>query len=488
MKNSRIFGLPAPLAVVLAALIATGCATALDMTKDPVGGIRNNRAKLQYFFTQMPKGGDLHNHLSGSAYAETYFAIAVDEEMYLDAQTYKLYLQGEPRPAQAIQLRADMPNLHSIRVQCIDHWSVRNYEQISKTLPPDEFFFDTFEIFSGAADTAASEVTLLKEVRQRAADENVSYLEIMFSSPSVSASAYYNDSVWNNKLKELIQAKNSSAVHSLLNEIWNAWELNAAVQRDIADYIQRINYVHNEAAGVAPEIISLYQTCCHRNSEPLNVFAQLYIGFNACAQAPLLVGVNIVSAENGEISLRDYWGHMEMFKYSKAKIPSVKTSMHAGELCLGLTPPEDLKFHIAAALFQSGADRIGHGVDIAFETDAKQTLKYMADNGVPVEINLTSNEFILGIKDGEHPIMLYRDNGVPIILSTDDPGILRSNLTDQYVLAAERYGELGYKDFKQFARNSISYSFLPDLEKENLIVDLNKRFLRFEQDMGIKTR
>jgi adenosine deaminase len=126
-------------------------------------------------------------------------------------------------------------------------------------------------------------------------------------------------------------------------------------------------------------------------------------------------------------------------------------------------------------------------VDIAFETDAKQTLKHMADKDIPIEINLTSNEFILGIKDGEHPLMFYHENGVPIILSTDDPGILRSNLTNQYVLAAERYSELGYKDFKQFALNSITYSFLPELEKENLIIDLNKRFLRFEQDMGIKT-
>ncbi|MDR1250041.1 MAG: hypothetical protein LBK63_12150, partial [Treponema sp.] len=69
MKNSKIFRLPAPLAVVLVVLLTAGCATAPVMTKDPVGDIRNNRAKLQYFFTQMPKGGDLHNHLTGSVYA-----------------------------------------------------------------------------------------------------------------------------------------------------------------------------------------------------------------------------------------------------------------------------------------------------------------------------------------------------------------------------------------------------------------------------------
>jgi adenosine deaminase len=488
MKISKIFRLAMPLTAVLVVLLSAGCATTLAAAKDPVAAIRNDKAKLQYFFTQMPKGADLHNHLTGSAYAETYFAIAVEEAMYLDAQTFKLYRQGDPRPAQAIQLSPDMPNLHSIRVQCIDHWSARNYEHISQTLPPDEFFFDTFGIFSGATGTIANEITLLKELRQRAADENVSYLEIMLTSPNVSASTYYNDPVLNNNLKELIQTKNHDDVYRLLSEIWNAWDVNAVVQRDITDYVQMINDVHKEASSVAPETISLYQTYCNRNSEPLRVFAQLYIGFNACKQDPLLVGVNIVSVENGEISLRDYWGHMEMFKYCKTKIPSVKTSMHAGELRLGLTPPEDLKFHITAAVLQAGASRIGHGVDIAFETGAKQTLKYMADNGIPVEINLTSNEFILGIKDREHPIIFYRDNGVPIILSTDDPGILRSNLTDQYVLAAQRYSELGYMDFKQFAQNSIIYSFLPELKKEGLIIDLNNRFLRFEQDMDIKTR
>ena len=159
--------------------------------------------------------------------------------------------------------------------------------------------------------------------------------------------------------------------------------------------------------------------------------------------------------------------------------------MHAGELRLGLTPPEDLNFHITDAVFQAGADRIGHGVDIAFETDAGRTLAYMAAQKIPVEINLTSNEFILGVKGGEHPLMLYYDYGVPLVLSTDDPGILRSDLSDQYVLAARRYCRLGYRDFKQLAYNSIIYSFLPDAEKDSLTADLDSRFLEFEREMNI---
>jgi adenosine deaminase len=273
-----------------------------------------------------------------------------------------------------------------------------------------------------------------------------------------------------------------------LDEIWSAWDANADIQQDIDKYVSTIDEVHNGAADTAPDVVSRYQTYCSRNSDPLRVFAQIYIGFKACERSPLLVGVNIVSAENGEIALRDYWGHMEMFRFCKDRIPGVKTAMHAGELRLGLTPPEDLNFHITDAVFQAGADRIGHGVDIAFETDAKRTLDYMAAQEIAIEINLTSNEFILGVKEGEHPFMLYYDHGVPIILSTDDAGILRSDLTDQYVLAAERYGELRYHDFKQFAHNSITYSFLPEAEKDRLTADLDKRFLDFEKEMNIGRR
>ena len=51
-----------------------------------------------------------------------------------------------------------------------------------------------------------------------------------------------------------------------------------------------------------------------------------------------------------------------------------------------------------------------------------------------------------------------------IIISTDDPGILRTSLTEEYTLAAYRY-DLSYEDLKQIVDNSIHYSFLSDAEK-----------------------
>ena len=77
-----------------------------------------------------------------------------------------------------------------------------------------------------------------------------------------------------------------------------------------------------------------------------------------------------------------------------------------------------------------------------------------------VEINLTSNDVILGVSGKDHPLPLYRQYGVPVALSTDDEGVSRIDLTHEYVRAAETYA-LSYSDLKQMARTSLEHSFLP---------------------------
>ena len=108
----------------------------------------------------------------------------------------------------------------------------------------------------------------------------------------------------------------------------------------------------------------------------------------------------------------------------------------------------------------------------------------MAQNNVPVEINLYSNEFILKVKDDQHPITLYKEFNVPIVISSDDAGVLRSNLTDQYVLLAKRYKNISYNDIKHFVYNSIDYSFIKDNGvRDKLKSQLKERFSKFEREV-----
>jgi adenosine deaminase len=67
---------------------------------------------------------------------------------------------------------------------------------------------------------------------------------------------------------------------------------------------------------------------------------------------------------------------------------------------------------------------------------------------------------VLGVSGKNHPFPIYRKFGVPVALSTDDEGIERIDLTNEYVRAVESY-DLNYADLKQLVRNSLEYSFLP---------------------------
>ena len=122
--------------------------------------------------------------------------------------------------------------------------------------------------------------------------------------------------------------------------------------------------------------------------------------------------------------------------------------------------PKDLSFHIRESIEKGHAERIGHGVSVMNERDAVGLLREMAQRKVLVEICLTSNDVILGVRGRDHPLPVYLRYGVPVALATDDEGVSRSDMTHEYLRAVETYG-LTYADLKRMARQSLEHSFLP---------------------------
>jgi len=94
------------------------------------------------------------------------------------------------------------------------------------------------------------------------------------------------------------------------------------------------------------------------------------------------------------------------------------------------------------------------------EIGSQKTLSEMAQDKVAVEIMPVSNKVILEVSGEDHPFPVYLSRGVPIVLASDDPGVLRTDLTEQFVIIAQTYPQAKYSDFKRFARNSLEYSFL----------------------------
>jgi len=115
--------------------------------------------------------------------------------------------------------------------------------------------------------------------------------------------------------------------------------------------------------------------------------------------------------------------------------------------------PEGLRFHIRESIERAGAERIGHGVAVMSEDDPIGLLQEMAKKNVLVEICLTSNDVILGVSGDRHPLPVYMKYGVPVALATDDEGVSRSDMTHEYLRAAETYG-LSYGELKRMARAS----------------------------------
>jgi adenosine deaminase len=95
-----------------------------------------------------------------------------------------------------------------------------------------------------------------------------------------------------------------------------------------------------------------------------------------------------------------------------------------------------------------------------YEDNPGALLMELARKHVMIEINLSSNEGILGIEGDRHPFPIYRAAHVPVALSTDDEGVSRIELTHEYVRAALDYG-LTYQDLKQLARTGMEHNFLP---------------------------
>jgi adenosine deaminase len=139
--------------------------------------IRNQPSPVLAFLQDLPKGGDLHNHLDGAIYAEDMIDWAASDGMCVDRTTSRLL--GPPcdacehyTPKPAVRCAYGDQVLYN---QIIDAWSMRN-SRASEESGHDHFFatFDKFGLVSHG-HTAEAVATSIN----RAAKEHVQYIEFM---------------------------------------------------------------------------------------------------------------------------------------------------------------------------------------------------------------------------------------------------------------------------------------------------------------------
>lgn len=413
---------------------------------------RQRPTQLRAFIQRMPKGGDIHSHLSGAVYAETYLAWAADAGYCLDEATLTVIDPDGCTEGSDYRPISDVIGDSEVYNALIDDWSTRNLAFAGQS--GHDQFFESFGGFGEISDDPDLKDDMVAVVANRAAEQHIHYLELMLTFQGSAVRRLGRDVGLS---PDLATTRQALLAHP---------EFQALLQQGLAD-LERMDQgraatlgcaTANPQPGCRVTVRYLQQTT--RFKQPEEVFAQFVYAFELAQADPRIVGLNLVAPEDHPVALRDYSQQMAMLGFLKDQVPEVNIALHAGELTLGLVPPEHLRFHIREAVEVAQARRIGHGVDIFYEDNPWDLMALMAERGVLVEICLTSNDVILGVSGDDHPFADYWAAGVPLTLASDDEGVARIDLSHEYLRAATTY-DLGYLDLKQLARNSLEHSFLP---------------------------
>jgi adenosine deaminase len=417
---------------------------------------RDQPARLNPFLYGMPKGADLHMHLSGAVYAEALLRFGARAGACADTVT----LTASPAPC----LPGQRPLLdafsdNSFQDQLVNAWSMKSWPE---GVPGHDHFFATFGKFGATLDGRAGEA--LATVTRRARAQNVQYLEPLVTPRSSDTRA-------------LSQQVAFTRDFAALREEMLAKGLRSFLPRARADLDQLVE--QERRADRSPDPLVRFSVQVSRATPPARVFAQLLLGFELMADDPRWVSVNLVQPEDDVVALRDYRVQMQMLEYLRGVYPKGHITLHAGELAPGIAPPADLRFHVRDAVTIGQAERIGHGVDIRWERDPIGLAREMARRDVLVEVALTSNHQILGVSGRRHPLRFYLRHGVPVALATDDEGVSRTDLTEQYQQAVLDHG-LGYRALKRMATDALRHAFADEATKARLLREQATRFARFE--------
>ena len=421
--------------------------------------VRTDGSALSVFLTAMPKGGDLHNHLSGAVYAETFLNWAQADGLCVSTSSHTLVAKS-----QCGGTNAPIPDPgNDLYDRVVRAWSMQDFANSAGESGHDHFFA-TFGKFGLAAGSHRAD--MIADVVARAAGENQIYVELMAGFTGAAAT-----------LGAEVRGGGKPAITVLeLPDYYEALIANAkwsGVLASINKYIDDTDKDARTAMGCsgnpvppACEVTVRYQAQTSRSASAHELFAEWTAAFEVAKTEKRMVGLNLVGPEDGSSALRDYELHMAMLgflhdKYVATEASPLRIALHAGELSSGVLAAGNqshLTFHIRRAVEVAHASRIGHGADVLLETDSTGLLAEMAKAGVLAEICLASNDQILELSGAAHPLSDYISAGVPVALATDDQGVARSSLALEHRRAVIDQ-QLDYRTLKRLARWSLEKSF-----------------------------
>lgn len=398
-----------------------------------VDAFRHDAETAKHFCTELPKGGMLHIHPGGTRTIETVEELLATLDPLVDG----VAILEEANDGELTMLYAnEVVWLEALPVARYSDYGPADQKLIAELLllpedPPTHDFMRFEAVFSighallrqdESMDDWVAEKTLLN-FAQRAVSLGVSYVE--FTKVVIPPSREALDRL--NELSLMLEQETGLIAR------WNL------------AFVRTISGDSN--GGWAQDLIALL------GDGPVEA----------------LVGIDLLGDETDTPALETgqaiYLPVLDAVQHGRIDL---RRTMHAGEL----GDPQNVR-----DAFIMGAERVGHGVRMASDP---LTLEYAQRERLPVAINLVSNWQLQVWQDfATHPFLDYLRLGLPVSLSTDDEGILRTEIANECWVAVQNT-DIQYVELAEMARNSIAGGFMDDDLRNELMADLEIALTAFE--------
>ncbi len=335
------------LLVLLRACAAAPAAADERGAAQELARIRHQPALMNQFLWNLPKGGDIHMHLFGAVYAENLIRYGAESRDCVDLFTFAA---SPPRCMPGQRPLRDALSENDFQNQVVHAWSMKGFVPAHES--GHDHFFATFGKFGVALDGHDGDG--LATVARRAQSEHVEYLEVLVTLRFAQTGALAARVGYTPNFLAMRRRLLAAGIRKLV----------PLASRDLSGLLAQ-----KRRADPSPDPVIRFDVQVLRANPPAIVFAQMLLGFELMRADHRWVGINLVQPGDDITALDDYLLQMRMLRYLHHVYPVGHMTLHAGELAPGLAPPNDLRFHIRAAVEIAGAERIGHGVDIEYERD-----------------------------------------------------------------------------------------------------------------------
>jgi adenosine deaminase CECR1 len=437
--------------------------------------LKQDPGGLKAFLKRMPKGGELHSHLSGAVPFERLLDVATRHGYSVAFSHVNGDVCGFTLPGRAHEWKGPCKGAALDTTPAKD-LSADERERLHRALTVaiggsdrDESsgfgqFNLVFDRLNELTDNADVIPDLVQEVMQEASANNVSYLELRVNPIG------RKDSVGRSVPIEALITRLEAFVAEKNKQLGKDHEV-------VVKFIIGLQRQSPDRAGgitnLPPIACSIETKCSPRLRQAYFLAARRYTG--------VVVGLDLVGLPEVDSTAE--------FSALRREFGDASITLHAGE-----TLDPERQGHIASAIL-NGARRIGHGFNMEQSPEAKQLI---CDRQIPLEVSLTSN-LLLGLVPRDdlktHPFPRYfreeicsndirsQYGHLPVTLNTDDAGIFQTDLTNEFFLAITTF-DLSWDEVKQLSRNSLSYSFANDAERLSLLQRWEREITELESTAG----